>query len=465
MLKVMIVDDDVLFARTLTRIASSAGLEASMVHSAEQALTAVDQEQPDLAFIDVGLPGMSGIELVDKLTHGERPVHCIMVSGQTTFQSAVDAMRAGALDFIPKASEAPEIQFRVKKAVEVLRMHHHLEYLQAAAPGLDQIIGESVSMKQVLRQIGEVAGTPTSTALILGETGTGKELVAKAIHKQSARRDKPFISVNCSAVPEQLVESEFFGHERGAFTGADRARHGLVELADQGSFFLDEIGEMDQKLQAKLLRLIEERSFKRVGGSRDLDVDVRFIAATNRDLPNLTAEGRFREDLLYRLNVFQIRLPPLRERGRDILLLTDHFIQVFNRELRKQVRGIDDDVEHALLEYAFPGNVRQLRNIIEQAMIRVRGDRLTLDLFAGLQEPGSAPARSNGNGSSAHAGHNGGADRDARWSDLERQQRGAAREMLKGALAQAGGNKSQAARTLGISRYALLRRLRQLEIQ
>ena len=463
MIKVLVVDDDVLYARSLTRIASSAGMEASMVHSAEHALKVVEEDPPDLAFIDVGLPGMSGIQLVENLTSGDQPVNCIMVSGQTTFQAAVDAMRAGALDFIPKASEVPEIQFRMSKAVEVLRLRNHLEYLQSAAPGVDQIIGGSILMRHVTEQISDVARTPSSTVLILGETGTGKELVAKAIHKQSARRDKPFISVNCSAVPEQLVESEFFGHERGAFTGADRTRRGLVELADQGSFFLDEIGEMDQRLQAKLLRLIEERSYKRVGGSRDLEVDVRFIAATNRDLPNLTTEGRFREDLLYRLNVFQIRLPPLRERGQDILQLTEHFIQTFNRELRKQVRGIDDAVENALLEYPFPGNVRQLRNIIEQAMIRVRGDLLTLELFAGLEER-QPTASSHGHDITAPAGSNGKINGDARWSDLERHQRMAARDMLKGALEQAGGNKSQAARTLGISRYALLRRLRQLEI-
>ena len=464
MIKVLIVDDDVLFARSLTRVANSAGMEASMVHSAEQALKVVKEDPPDLAFIDVGLPGMSGIELVEQLTSAEQSVNCIMVSGQTTFQAAVDAMRAGALDFIPKASELPEIQFRMTKAVEVLRLHHHLEYLQAAAPGVDQIIGNSAAMRHVTEQIADVACTPSSTVLILGETGTGKELVAKAIHKQSARRNKPFISINCSAVPEQLVESEFFGHERGAFTGADRTRRGQVELADQGSFFLDEIGEMDQRLQAKLLRLIEERTYKRVGGSRDLQVDVRFIAATNRDLPSLTQEGRFREDLLYRLNVFQIRLPPLRERGRDILQLSQHFIEVFNRELRKQVRGVDTVVEHALLEYLFPGNVRQLRNMIEQAMIRVRGDLLTMDLFAGLGE-----RRGEVGGSNGLAVHQGNSDssqsnKDARWSDLERQQRQAARDMLTGALQQAGGNKSKAARTLGISRYALLRRLRQLEI-
>ncbi len=463
MINVMIVDDDALFARSLTRIARAAGMEASVVHSAEQALKHVAREQPDLAFVDVGLPGMSGIELVEKLTSGDRKVHCIMVSGQTTFQTAVDAMRAGALDFIPKASQLPEIQFRMSKAVEVLRLRQQLEYLQSASPGLDAIIGESELMKQVIAQIADVAATPSSTALIQGETGTGKELVAKAIHKQSDRRDKPFISINCSAVPDSLVESEFFGHERGAFTGADRARRGLVELADQGSLFLDEIGEMDQKLQAKLLRLIEERTYRRVGGATDLTADVRFIAATNRDLPSLAVEGKFREDLLYRLNVFQIQLPPLNQRGDDIMLLTGHFIDMFNKELRRQVSGVDAGVERALRGHPFPGNVRQLRNFIEQSMIRVKGETLTLDLFPGLVgTTASAPVPSSMQPASgaqpAEAG-------DVSWSDLEQQQRQAARQVIITALENAGGNKSQAARDLGISRYALLRRLRQLDIK
>jgi DNA-binding NtrC family response regulator len=459
--RALIVDDDVFFSQVLDRQLRAEGLETVVVHSAEEALEALPDAQPELAFVDVGLPGMGGIELVGHLIKRDSGTVCIMISGQTTFQTAVDAMRAGAFDFIGKDAGPPEILLRLRRAIELVQMRQHLEYLQAAVSV--EIIGESPVMRRLDQQIAEVAATPSSTVLIHGETGTGKELVAKAIHKRSARKDKPFITVNCAAVPEQLLESEFFGHERGAFTGADRARKGLVELADRGTFFLDEIGEMDLRMQVKLLRLIEERRFRRVGGANDLAVDVRFIAATNKDLASLAAAGTFREDLLYRLNVYQIALPPLRQRGDDVLALARHFIRAFNREFKKRVTGLDPDAERALLGHPFPGNVRHLRNFIEQAMIRVRGETLTLDHFPGLlpvdaadrtaaREP-CAPVRP--------GGPSGGAQ-ETLWEGVERANRETERGTVERALAEAGGNKSKAAELLGISRYALQRRLRSL---
>jgi two-component system, NtrC family, response regulator AtoC len=457
--KALIVDDDVFFSQVLDRVMKAEGLETNVVHSAEDALATLPDAQPEIAFVDVGLPGMDGIALVEQLVKRDSGLVCIMVSAQTTFQTAVDAMRAGAFDFIGKDARPPEIQLRLRRGLEMVRMRRHLEYLQASVPV--EIIGHSSSMRRLDQQITEVAATPSSTVLIHGETGTGKELVAKAIHKRSARSDKPFISVNCAAVPEQLLESEFFGHERGAFTGADRARKGLVELADRGTFFLDEIGEMDLRMQVKLLRLIEERRFRRVGGASDLAVDVRFVAATNKDLAALAAAGTFREDLLYRLNVYQIALPALRERGEDVLELAQHFIGIYNREFKKCVAGIDAEAGSTLRGHPFPGNVRQLRNFIEQAMIRARGETLTLEHFPGLLPISSldraiAPEPRQAGPRLAPAGG------ETIWAGVERAKREAERETVERALASAGGNKSRAAELLGISRYALQRRLRSL---
>jgi two-component system response regulator AtoC len=401
------------------------------------------------------------MDILRRLKEKEPHAVYVVISSHATVESAVAAMHAGAFDFIARSSQPEEIQFKLRKCLEVsdLRRSIQLFRAQEQREHSGEMLGESVAMQEVFTQIRDIATTRATTVLILGETGTGKELVARAIHRLSERRDKPLISVNCTAMPSNLMESEFFGYERGAFTGADRSKKGLLELADGGSLFLDEIGDLDLSLQGKLLRVIEERRFKRVGGVRDIDTDVRFMAATNRNLETMTDSGRFRLDLLYRLNVFQIVLPSLRERNGDILLLANHFIQKFNLQFNKQIKGLDEETKIAFLHYAFPGNVRQLRNLIEQAMIQAHGDWLTIKLFRDLSIPSGSKlsASSNNENLLDNTPFNQLLAEVYRREKLLWQEE---RVIIERALAQANGNKTQAAKLLGISRYALQRRLR-----
>ena len=453
----LIIDDDPAYARSLVRLVKREGFTAEVAYSGEEALERVGQMQPDLVIVDLALPGMDGVEVLRHLRKAEPHAVCIAVSGTATVESAVAAMHAGAFDFLTKTSELEEIRFKLRKALEVAELRQKVQFFvdRERKQHTARMVGESPVMKEVYTRVQEIAATPDTTVLVLGETGTGKELVARAVHDLSERKERTLVAVNCTAVPDNLLESEFFGHEKGAFTGASRTKQGLVELARGGTLFLDEIGDLDLGLQGKLLRLIEERRFKRVGGVTDMEADVRFIAATNRDLETMVEQGRFREDLLYRLNVFQIVLPPLRDRGRDVLLLAQHFIQQFNQQMGKEVLGIDPEAEEALLSYPFPGNIRQLRNIIEQAMIQARASWLMLDRFQGL-----GPSTRQRKGAL-----NNNQTLDLRLAEVRRQEEElwrTEREIIEKALAQAGGNKSQAAQLLGISRYALQRRLKRM---
>jgi DNA-binding NtrC family response regulator len=458
----LIIEDDQNYAKTLSRLLDGEGFRPEVTYSGESGLERMKDLQPELVLVDIGLPGIDGIEVTRQITEHDPTVLCIIVSGRTEVETAVAAMRAGAFDFISKSSGVPEIQFRLRKALEAASLRKQVQYIQERDSKLGEIIGRSPAMQRVRQRIEEVAPSP-ATVLIVGETGTGKELVARAIHRLSDRRARTLVTVNCAAIPEQLLESEFFGHVRGAFTGADRTRKGLFELADGGSLFLDEVGELDIRLQAKLLRVIEERRFKRVGGEKDLEVDVRIIAATNRDLEQSVAQREFREDLLYRLNVFQIPLPPLRGRGEDVLLLARHFIQELNVQLNKQVQEVDRETARDLLAFPFPGNIRQLRNLIEQAMIAAKGPVLTRDLFWGLEVSATGPTPEPTPPAAS-------LDQDAPLNELlaaveakEQELRVIERRVLERALMQAKGNKTRAAELLGISRYAFQRRLRNLE--
>ena len=328
---------------------------------------------------------MDGIEVIRTIAEREPSAVCIVVSGQITLENTVAAMKAGAFDIIQKSSD--ETELRLRRAIETATLKRRGAHLQNLETSTSKIIGESPEMQRLSRRIDEVAAAPSSTVLIVGETGTGKELVARAVHHQSERREEPLVTVNCAAVPENLIESEFFGHEKGAFTGADRTKMGLFEAAHGGTLFLDEIGDLDLRLQAKLLRVIEERSIMRVGGSKEIKVDVRLVAATNRDLEVLVGEGTFREDMYYRLNVFRIDVPPLAKRDRDVVLLAHHFMAEFAAQTGKRITEIEPAAERALLAYPFPGNVRQLRNLIEQAVILAHGGELTVNLFRGIHTP------------------------------------------------------------------------------
>jgi two-component system nitrogen regulation response regulator NtrX len=459
----LIVEDDAAYARVLSRIVRDAGFLPTVAQSGEAGLDLLGEVQPALVLADIGLPGMDGVDVIQAICEREPGAVCIVVSGLVTVRSAVAAMRAGAFDIIEKTADIAEVQLRLRRAMDMADLRRQVAYLQARERSFGEIVGESEAMMRVRARIEEVAATP-STVLIVGETGTGKELVARAVHRLSARRSKPMISVNCAAIPENLLESEFFGHERGAFTGADRARTGLFETAHGGTLFLDEIGELDLRLQVKLLRVLEERCFKRVGGTKEIRVDVRLIAATNKNLEKLAAEGAFREDLLYRLNVFQIDVPPLRKRGTDVLLLARHFLDDFGGQMGKRVNVIEERAARALLEHPFPGNVRQLRNLVEQAVILAKDERLTAEQIAGPRTPAFSVAPPPTERTQQTDTDE--ADLLDLVGELERRKQSLLdfeRRIVDRALSEADGNKTRAAELLGISRYALQRSMRRLE--
>jgi len=364
--KILVIDDEKLIRWTLEQHLAKEGFEVLTADSAEKGIEIISEEAPDLILLDNRLPEMTGLELLEKLNVPERSLMVIMITAYGLVETAVRAMKLGAYDYISKPFNLEEITFVIRKALEAGSLRSQVKQLRDT---VNTIIGDSYQMMQVKDLILKIAKSDATTALIQGESGTGKELVAKAIHYSSARADKPFMAINCAALPVTLLETELMGHEKGAFTDAKTAKKGLFELADGGTLFLDEIGDMDLSMQAKLLRVLEEKNFRRVGGVKDIKVDVRVISATNQDLLSARSDNRFRTDLYYRLQVVPIILPPLRERAQDVLLLARHFTEYFSRECHKNVKGISKDVEQVLLSYSWPGNVRELKNVIERAMI------------------------------------------------------------------------------------------------
>jgi two-component system, NtrC family, response regulator AtoC len=368
--KVVVIDDEKLIRWTLEQHLVKEGYLVSTADSAEAGADLIDEDPPDVVLLDNRLPGMSGLELLEKLQARDRGLMVIMITAFGMVETAVKAMKLGAYDYISKPFNLEEISFVIKKALEAGSLRNQVKQLRLECRNkVDAIIGDGEEMTRVKNLIIRIAKSDATTVLIQGESGTGKELVAKALHSSSSRADQPFMAINCAALPVNLLESELMGHERGAFTDARTTKKGLFELADNGTVFLDEIGDMPLSMQAKLLRLLEEKSFKRVGGVRDISVDVRVVSATNQELSKAMQEGRFRKDLFYRLQVVPINLPPLRERGRDIVMLADHFITYFNQECHKNVSALSRETELIFMSYAWPGNVRELRNVIERAMI------------------------------------------------------------------------------------------------
>ncbi len=370
--KILVVDDEHLIRWSLDQNLKKQGYEVVTAGSGEEAMRLVQEESPDLILLDVQLPGINGMEVLEKVKETEDDVIVIMVTALGVLETAVKAMRLGAYDYINKPFNLDELAIVIRKALETQELKREVAQLRSTQPkkfSIDKIIGESDEQKHVIGMIRKIAQSDAGTVLIQGESGTGKELVAKAIHYESARADKPFMAINCAAVPETLLESELMGHEKGAFTDAKMQKKGLFEMANGGTVFLDEIGDMPQGIQAKLLRVLEDRTFRRVGGTKDIHVDVRIVSATNKDLLEAIKEKSFRNDLYDRLQVSPIFLSPLRERRPDILLLAKHFIDLFNTEFGKSVEGISAEAERFLLEYDWPGNVRELRNVIERAII------------------------------------------------------------------------------------------------
>ncbi|OGW28084.1 MAG: Fis family transcriptional regulator [Nitrospirae bacterium GWC2_57_13] len=378
--KILVIDDEKLIRWTLEQHLVKEGYEVATAESAERGMDLIADDAPDLILLDNRLPDMSGLEMLEKVKVRDRGLMVIMITAYGMVEAAVKAMKLGAYDYVSKPFNLEEITFVIKKALEAGSLRTQVKQLrQECKAKVGTLIGECVEMEKVKDLILKIARSDATTVLIQGDSGTGKELVAKAIHAASARVDKPFHAMNCAAVPETLLESELMGHEKGAFTDAKSAKKGLFELADSGTLFLDEIGDMDLSMQAKLLRILEEKTFKRVGGVKDIKVDVRVISASNQDLLKSMSDGTFRKDLFYRLQVVPVMLPPLRERGSDILLLANYFIDHFNRECHKSVSGISKEAEDVLLSYSWPGNVRELKNVIERAMILEVQDELLVE--------------------------------------------------------------------------------------
>jgi two-component system, NtrC family, response regulator AtoC len=381
--RVLVVDDERLVRWAIAETLSARDCTVVEAGDAQSALHVV-AEGVDLVLLDYKLPDADGLSILKKIKEADADTLVIMLTAHSSVDVAVEAMKAGAYHYANKPFNLDEIALLVEKALETTRLRREVRALRAsqARPySVDRIVGASKAIGEAKALLQKVAASPASTVLLTGESGTGKDLAAKVLHYASDRAARPFMNITCSALPEQILESELFGHERGAFTDARQQKRGLLESADGGTVFLDEIGEMAPGLQAKLLRFLEEKTFKRVGGIADIRVDVRVVAATNRQLEDEVKKGRFREDLYYRLNVLPIVLPPLRAHADDIPALVHYFIDAYNTEFRKRVRGITDDAMRRLQTYGWPGNIRELRNAVERAMLLVEGPELTADQF------------------------------------------------------------------------------------
>ncbi|HEV8614101.1 MAG TPA: sigma-54 dependent transcriptional regulator [Methylomirabilota bacterium] len=448
---ILVVDDDA-GLRESFRLILDDDYEVIDVPDGARALEVIRSSQVDLVLLDIRMPGMDGIEVLERIKAIDEGVEVILVTAVKTVRSAVAAMKLGAFDYLTKPFEQEEeLTSTVQRALEKRSLEREVVFLRgelARRHDFDEIVGQHPEMQKLYRLIGQVARTAT-TVLVTGESGTGKELIARAIHRQSPRRDKPFVPVNPAAISETLVESELFGHEKGAFTGAFQRKLGRFELAQGGTLFLDEIASLKPDVQAKLLRVLQEREIERVGGTRSIAIDVRIIAATNVDLKRLVAERAFREDLFYRLNVVPITVPPLRERAGDIPLLVDHFIRRYNHEFNKRIEGLSPDALGALSGYPWPGNVRELQNIVERSIVLVEGPTIGLnDLPLDLS---LSPHRAAGRSSDV-------VQLNEASDQFERQ-------IVLRVLERVHGNQSEAARLLGLHRNSLKAKLARWKIR
>jgi len=451
---ILVVDDEVAIRRALERFLTSLGYQVWGVGSAEDALKVVDKEVIDLALIDLVMPQMDGVELIRRIKVVSSNIVPIVMTAYGTITSAVEAMRAGAYHYLTKPFELDDIASLIETALEHQQLKEENWYLKKQLKSkykFDNIVGTSEGMEEVFSLVEKVADTD-STVLVLGESGTGKELVARAIHYNSMRLEKPLITVNCGAIPEELLESELFGHIKGAFTGAHTTKPGRFDAADKGTIFLDEIGDMSGKLQVKILRVLQERRFEPVGSTKTHEVDVRIITATNQDLEKAVKEGRFREDLYYRLNVIPVKIPPLRERRSDIPLLIHHFLQKFNEENEKVVEGVSEEAMSILANYDWPGNVRELENTVERIIVlKDKGEIDIADLPPQIKGEGERFEHK-----SIYLPSDGLSFKDA-VMQFEK-------ELIKQALDRTGGNKNRAANLLNLNRTTLVEKVKKMGI-
>jgi DNA-binding NtrC family response regulator len=441
--RILVVDDEPAERESLARLISQWGYDVEAVASVDEALELTEKLRPAVVVTDLVLPGTDGLGLLQTLRASSRPPVVLLVTGHATVETAVEAMRHGALDYLTKPIDTTRLQLLLEKALEqdslsreVTLLRHELR--QKGTFG--RFVGQAKRMQEVYHVI-ELMATSNAPVLIHGESGTGKELAARTVHELSDRRARPFVAINCAAIPETLIESELFGHERGAFTGASERRIGCFELADEGTLFLDEVAEMNVATQAKLLRVLEDSGFRRVGGKTEVSVDVRVIAATNQVPSEALAKGKLREDLFYRLSVFVVELPTLRDRPEDIPLLAARFIEEFNAQNNRSVQGLTAEAEAALMSYGWPGNVRELRNAMHRAVVLTTSGAIPRDnLPPPVLEPAGRPAR---------------AAEISRVIPL----RDVEREMIVRALQEADYHKPQAAAMLGISLKTLYNKL------
>ncbi len=445
--RILVVEDEDKLRRIIELQLLDSGFEVEKASTAEEALPLTDRA--DLILTDFKLPGMTGLEMLKLVRRADSRVPVILMTAFGTVENAVDAMKSGAADFLLKPFSLDQLSAVVHKALEIRNLREENRELKEELGRKyrwDNIVGRSPGMQQIFATVMRVAPS-RATVLLAGESGVGKDLIARAIHYHSPRKDRPFVKINCTALPENLMESELFGYEKGAFTGANISKPGKFELADTGTVMLDEIGDVPSNIQVKLLRVLQEREFERLGSNKTLHIDVRVIAATNRDLRVALEDGTFREDLYYRLNVVPIEILPLRERKEDIPYLARHFVEKLAPDTGGRVRGITDDAIDKLMQYSWPGNVRELENVIERSIVMATGEKLDADdirldmMIRSRQATGELALPE-------------GMSLDA-WEQ----------ELIKNALKQANGNKSQAARILGLTRNALRYRLTQMGIE
>ncbi len=449
--RILIVDDDAALRESLEMILASEGYQVTTAANGQAALERVDEVPIDVVLCDVRMPGLDGFELLPQIARKLPGVPIVMMSAYGTADLAIEAMKLGAYDYVAKPFQPSEVLLTLRKARERERLRRANQQLKrevTRAVGDRPIVAASTVMIELLELVERTAAFKT-TALLTGESGTGKEVLARAIHAQSPRRNEPFVAINCGAIPEHLLESELFGHSKGAFTGANRARRGLFPEADGGTLFLDEIAELPLAMQVKLLRVLQEEEVLPVGESKPVAIDVRVIAATSRDLEAGMADGWFREDLYYRLNVMRLPIPPLRDRKEDIPLLCDHFLAHFRESLGRPVRSIADEALERLVNYRWPGNVRELQNVIERSVILADGERLGLaQLPSNIIEADSVVAQG-----------------DPKSFGMRRARRRFEIDLIRRALRETDGNRTHAAKLLEISHRALLYKIKGYELR